>query len=78
MTNRVVEPTGDNQSPLVLCAIEGCSRASIDGQDDTCGLAKVYGLGRAPHVPECGAVATIDLWIDRGLLPGLFDEEATP
>lgn len=60
--------------PLLLCQVEGCPRSTLAGQDAMCGLAKIYGLGRAPHTPLCGSVATLNLWEEMGLMDGIFND----
>lgn len=69
MKGRIIE-TDDlaTGSPYVLCVVEGCPRAFPAGQDQMCGLARLMGIGNAPMVDECGALATVDLWDERGLL----------
>lgn len=52
----------------MLCQVEGCSRTSPDGQDEICGLAKIYGLGTYTPSEYCGAQLTIDLWVEQGKL----------
>jgi hypothetical protein len=60
----------DGDTPYVLCGVEGCPRSTPEGQDQVCGLAHIYGILQSPHTPLCGAVATVDLWIEQGLLDG--------
>lgn len=58
-------------SPLMLCGVEGCPRVAAEGYEEMCGLAKL-GLpaefGGTTIDGPCGAVATVELWFDRGLL----------
>lgn len=62
----VYDPDREFSKP-VLCGIEGCPRVTLAGHEFRCGLAKIYGLSKAPEHPLCSAVATVAVWESEGL-----------
>lgn len=65
----LVDDDGDGIG-YILCRIEGCPRTQPgDGQEHTCGLAKLIGSAAAVKRddPLCGAGATVSHWYAMGI-----------
>lgn len=67
-----IERLPAEEGGYVLCRVEGCPRTTDDGQNRRCGLARLAARMALPidamDSSLCGSNATVDAWIDAGLL----------